>query len=354
MKKITSLEYNTVLFFLIRACFIEISSSIIIASSKEDAWISILIGFLFGLMIFFLYEKMKSQYNDKDIIEINFINFKHLGFLVNFVILIGVLIFTICNFWSLVHFIDSQFLYKTSTFIVTIAVFLPICYASFKDLHILGKVSLVLFYIGMFFIIFILFGLVSGINTENIKPILHNNIFYGAFVFIAFNILPIFLLTIIPKNMIKDYSKKMNLCFYFISTFSLLNVMFLTISIFGIDLASIYNYPSFHLLKRVSVLDFIDRVESILSLEWIFALFVLIIMGLLFIKQAIFKMINFNKKTNNKIIFVICTLIAIITNFIFLTHGESDYFFTHYLIYFLYFSFLILPFISYIKGLKKS
>ena len=154
--------------------------------------------------------------------------------------------------------------------------------------------------------------------------------------------------------MIKDYSKKMNLCFYFISTFSLLNVMFLTISIFGIDLASIYNYPSFHLLKRVSVLEFIDRVESILSLEWIFALFVLIIMGLLFIKQAIFKMFNFNKKTNNKIIFVICTLIAIITNFIFLTHGESNYFFTHYLIYFLYFSFLILPFISYIKGLKKS
>ncbi len=351
MRKISSLEYNTILFFLIRACFIEVTVGILISMCSEDAWISIILGIILGVIPFFLFHFIKINNPNKNIIDIINNNFKFCRSL-NFIILIGVLIFTICNFWNLIHFIDSQFLYKTSTWIITSAVILPICYAVSKDFHVVSKVSLILFYVVIIFMIFIILGLISGINIDNLKPILFTrpkNILCGSFIFIAYNVLPIFLLTIIPNNKIINYSAKKNFLFYLFATISLLNIMFLTISIFGIDLASLYDYPSFHLLKRVSVLEIANRIESILSLEWIFALFVLIIIGLFFIKEGIKVIFKVDKKTNNKIIIVICIAISFISNVIFLTHGTSEYFFQNYLIYILYIIFFIIPFAIFIK-----
>ncbi len=350
MKKITSFEYNTILFLLIRASFIEVTVKILINMCKEDAWISIILGIILGIAPFCIFQYIKNKNPDKNIINIVTENFKHSHFIIN-TFIISVLIFTTCNLWNLIHFIDSQFLYKTSTWIITSAVIIPICYAATKDINTISKVTTILFYIIIIFMMFIIFGLTKGINIENIKPILNTNpknIINGAILFIAFNILPLFLLTIIPNN--KIINNKNNFICYVLATISLLNIMFLTITIFGIDLAALYDYPSFHLLKRVIVLEIIDRIESILSLEWIFSLFIIIIIGLFFIKETL----NITlKKTNNKIIIVICIFMGIVSNIIFKTHGTSEHFYTHYLIYILYISFFILPLIIVIKNLNK-
>lgn len=332
MRKISSLEYNTLMFFLIRASFIEVTVNILIMSVKQDAWISVLLGTILGLIPYFIFYLFRKKYSNKSINNVSGNILKVLSFTCVF-------IYTLCGFWNLVHFIDSQFLYKTSTWIITISVIIPLFYAVSKDFHVFSKVSLLMFFVVILFILLIVLGLVGGINIDNLKPILISgcdNIFFGAFNFVAFNILPIGLLLFIPKDKIDKFSFKRNLIFYFISCLTLLNIMFLTISVFGIELASLYDYPSFHLLKRVSVLDIIDRFESILSLEWVFALFIQIGMGLFYLKDCI------NKKTNN-MMFIICLIMVILCNFIFLTHGTEEYFFENYLIYILYFVFLGIP-----------
>lgn len=335
MKKISSLEYNTLMFFLIRASFIEVTVNILIMTSKQDAWISVLLGSILGIIPYLIFYKFRLKYPNKSITDVSGI-MKYISF-------IGVFIYTVCGLWNLVHFIDSQFLYKTSTWIITISVIIPLMYAISKDFHVFSKVSLIMFFVVCLFIVCIILGLIGGINVDNLKPLLGGgNVFWGAFNFVAFNVLPLCLLLIIPKDKIIGYSIKKNILFYIISCLTLINIMFLTISVFGIELASLYDYPSFHLLKRVSVLDIFDRLESILSLEWVFALFVQIGMGLFYLKDY------FHKKTNN-IMFIICLISAIICNFIFLTHGTEEYFFENYLIYILYFVFLIIPILLLLK-----
>ena len=86
--------------------------------------------------------------------------------------------------------------------------------------------------------------------------------------------------------------------FYILAGLSLLNVIFMTITIFGIGLSKIYEYPCFEILKRVSILDIIDRVGSILVVEWIFALFILISVAVYFLKMTFIQ--TFTKFKNSK------------------------------------------------------
>ena len=357
MKKITSLEYNTLIWFLTRATFIEITAEILLNTAHQDSWISIIIAIVFGIIPFFLYSYLKNKFPDKNIITLNKEKFGKFGTFLNLILIASTLIFTICSFWIVVNFIDSQYLYRTPTIMIIIILILPVIYTIIKDFHIFSKVSLIMFYISLFFIIIILTGLISNIDINNIKPILNNspnNILYGTFCFIGFNILPLFLLNIIPQNKIKNYSPKKSFVFYLISSLSLLNVMFLTISIFGIHLSELYNYPSFHLLKRVSVLDIIDRVESILSLEWFLALFVQIITALFFIKEALKETFKPKEKTNNIIMIIVCLIIAFLTQIIFTTKGTEIAYFKNQLIYILYISYFLIPIITLLKSLKKT
>ena len=357
MKKITSLEYNTLLWFLTRATFIEITAEILLNNAHQDSWISILIAIIIGILPFLLYSYLKNKYPDKNIIQINKEKLGKFGTILNIILIAGTFIFTICSFWIIVHFIDSQYLYRTPTIMIIIILILPVIYTIIKDFHIFSKVNLIMFYISLFFILVILSGLITNINIDNIKPILNNNpknILYGTFCFIGFNILPIFLLTIIPKNKITNYSPKKSFIFYIISGLSLLNVMFLTISIFGIHLSELYNYPSFHLLKRVSVLDMIDRVESILSLEWFLALFVQIMISLFFIKEALKETFQTKEKTNNITMIIVCIITAIISFLIFTTKGTEIAYFQNILIYLLYIIYFIIPLITFFKSLKKT
>lgn len=357
MKKITSLEYNTLLWFLTRATFIEITAEILLNNAHQDSWISILIAIIIGILPFLLYSYLKNKYPDKNIIQINKEKLGKFGTILNIILIAGTFIFTICSFWIIVHFIDSQYLYRTPTIMIIIILILPVIYTIIKGFHIFSKVNLIMFYISLFFILVILSGLISNINIDNIKPILNNNpknILYGTFCFIGFNILPIFLLTIIPKNKITNYSPKKSFIFYIISGLSLLNVMFLTISIFGIHLSELYNYPSFHLLKRVSVLDMIDRVESILSLEWFLALFVQIMISLFFIKEALKETFQTKEKTNNITMIIVCIITAIISFLIFTTKGTEIAYFQNILIYLLYIIYFIIPLITFFKSLKKT
>ena len=357
MKKINSLEYNTLIWFLTRATFIEITAEILLNTAHQDSWISIIIAIIFGIIPFFLYSYLKNKFPDKNIITLNKEKFGKFGTFLNLILIASTLIFTICSFWIVVNFIDSQYLYRTPTIMIIIILILPVIYTIIKDFHIFSKVSLIMFYISLFFIIIILTGLISNIDINNIKPILNNspnNILYGTFCFIGFNILPLFLLNIIPQNKIKNYSPKKSFVFYLISSLSLLNVMFLTISIFGIHLSELYNYPSFHLLKRVSVLDIIDRVESILSLEWFLALFVQIITALFFIKEALKETFKPKEKTNNIIMIIVCLIIALLTQNIFTTKSTEIAYFKNQLIYILYISYFLIPIITLLKSLKKT
>ena len=131
----------------------------------------------------------------------------------------------------------------------------------------------------------------------------------------------------------------------------------MTITIFGIGLSSIYEYPCFEILKRVSILDIIDRVESILTIEWILALFIIISMILYFLKESFkttFKNIKKIDKKGNYFVIVVSLITLIVSSIIFLTNGMELEFFKGPFIYLAIFSFVLLPIITALKAKSSS
>ena len=355
MKKITSLEYNTLIWFIIRACFVELTITKVLALTKQDSWISILIGIIIGLIPFSIFEYIKNKYPNYNYIILNKKLFKY-GNIINLIILIGCIILSTCIFWILVHFANSLFLYKTNPLIISIAFIIPICYASTKEMHIISKVSLIIFYISVIFNIMIMTGLTSEIDISNIKPLFENKskIIETSLIFTALNITKIFFLNIIPKNKVINHSSKINYLTYFITTINLLDIALSSVCIFGIDLATIYEYPAFQILKRVNILGIISKLESILAIEGIFSIFIVITIIIYYAKAIIIQTFKPKEKTNKYITISICSIILILNNIMFQTNEEANSFFIEPLIYIIYIIFVFLPLITLVKSLYHT
>ncbi len=357
MKKIKSLEYNTMIWFIIRAGFTEITLTAIIHSIGQDSWISLIIGAIIGLIPFTIYEYLKNKYPEDNYVSLNKKLFKKTGNILNMIVFIGCLIANICTFWVLVHFANSLFLYRTSSWIISLILIFPILYAATKGIHIISKVSLILFYISILFCITIMIGLTNEIDINNVKPILENNpnkIFYSSLIFSAFNIVKVFFLNIIPKDKITNHSSKINYLTYAITCLNIINITIMAICIFGIDLAKLYEYPAFQILKRVNILGVIDRVESILSVEGMFSIFIEMSIITYYGKETITQTFKLKEKTNKYIIIPICLITVITSNLIFKNHELGEQIFTHYLVYIIYFIFVFLPIITLLKSLYNA
>jgi spore germination protein KB len=185
-------------------------------------------------------------------------------------------------------------------------------------------------YIAIILYIISALGLSFQIKLTNIEPILENGflpVIKGVYNYIAYMILPIFFILIVPKNQID--SKKLNkgiIITYFITNLCIFIVMFLVISVFGIELTKLYQYPSYHILKRVFIGGFIERMENTLSLQWIITLFI----SSLFTEYYTVRTLKDNFNLNNKLIIFIAFIIMYISQYIFKNNTLSEVFFAKY------------------------
>ena len=135
---------------------------------------------------------------------------------------------------------------------------------------------------------------------EGLQPIVTGSLHY-----VAYNILPIFLLTIIPKDQIKkDRHFNQHVIYsYLITNVMLFIIAFCTLSILGIELCQLYQYAEFHILKRVSILGFITRVENTLSIQWIFDMLITCAIAVYFVENGIKRIWHTQSEKNEKIIY---------------------------------------------------
>ena len=154
----------------------------------------------------------------------------------------------------------------------------------------------------------------------------------------------LFLLLNIPRNKIKDDDNFLKHKIYTLifSSFTLFSVTYLVLTIYGIKLASLLQFPEFHLLKNISIFGFIERMENILALQWIFDYYVILTFLVLFIG-------DYTKP--NKINYVIIgIIIVIISAFIFSSNTVGDTFIKHKLSHMIYFVYFFIPLLIAIKN----
>ncbi len=308
--KINSLQLGSMLIIITMSSFIGIGIFSIIKTAGRDAYISVLIAGIVGIIILGLLLYISSFDENKTISELNIYIFGPIfGKFLNIIFIIIALLIGINAMYNLTNFIVSQFLSETPLIVVGLLFTLLCIYINIKGIETISRVSLILLVINVILYLTAVFGLTTEIDINNLKPFLEFGItpsLKGAFHLITLNISPIFLLLSIPKNKIIDKNKfnKTLSIFYIISIIFMFFTISITMATLGLELSQIYQYPEYIVLKRINLFNFLDRLENILNIQWILGLFLVNTTTIYYISNII--------KKDNKIIKIIVSFVILI------------------------------------------
>ena len=329
--KISTLQIFSLCWQLILSVDIGIISYISLISVKQDGWISVIIAGILGLIPVFLYLYLMNYRPEMNFTELN----EHLfgkvgGKILNTIVALLIAFCVMLYFNNLNNFITSQYLHKTPTLFGIIIFSIPVIYLLNQGLTTIGRTSFILFVFGLMLLFLTLIGLIGQVDLNNFMPIMEHDfsdLSSTAIKIVPYTAFALILLLCVPKKDIID-SQKLNkriIVAYIASFVTVLSALFFIVGVLGPELAQIYQYPEFHVLKRISIGGFIERVESTLSLRWIFYIFTTLVFGLYFIKKYIQTTFKIKKEKNLNIISSIVSIILLIScNWLFSSNTQSN------------------------------
>jgi hypothetical protein len=166
------------------------------------------------------------------------------------------------------------------------------------------------------FIINIL-ALYQQTDFSNFLPLLKvntNNIIPTSLKIFSINLLPLLIVLIIPKNCITDQKKynKTIIISYIIGVIISISLVIVTFGVLGINLVKAFEYPGYIVLRKIELFGFLERIENVISLQWIVGSFIYLSLIIYTISKSIpLKSIK-SHKIINSIIGII--LILLVTN----------------------------------------
>lgn len=317
-RKITNFEIASLNYFVTRAFLVGMTFNALINVTKRDSWIIPLISIPFDIIFILIINKIINYEPDLNIVQkITKLFGKIIGSIILIFICIFLLMMGTLNYLTLNNFIQSQFLTRTPMIAITILFMITIFYILCKGITVISRTSNILFYINVLLFVISFSGLISSFELENLKPIFMSSTkdyLSGINSYYAFHIAPMFLLTMIPKNkVINPKIKKTLIISTIFSSITMFAVIFATLSTLGYELAALYEYPEFHVLKQATLVGASSRIESILVIQLIFDIFIYCTLIIYLMGNGIKEIIKVKKI---KIIyFVCCSLLVITTTF---------------------------------------
>jgi len=293
--KINTFQYSILIMFLILSSFSGIGFHNIVKISKVDCYISIIISYFLGLIILGLTLYISNYEPDKNIHEKIYCLFgKVLGGIINLIINIVVIIISVVLIYGICNFIVSQYLSETPILIIGLMLEIVVIYTVSKGIETIVRSNIIFLVIALSLSALSFISLFPQIDTSNLKPFLEHglsNPIKGGIVITLTNIVPIIAILIIPKNRIINYPKvpKYLLFTYTLSYIIMLLITIKTISVLGINLTQIYQHPEYIVLKKISILNFFDKVENIIFIKWILSSFSSLTILVYFLSNSIKK-----------------------------------------------------------------
>lgn len=292
-KLISSFSFVVLMTSIICSSFFGVGIYCLIRASSIDSWFSILISSLFYFIIILLFINIFS-YEPKLSIRDKIIKLygKKLGFIFNLILCILFFLVGVNYMYNLNSFIVSQYLSDTPLVVIGISFIFLITYINIKNIECISRTSIILSYIIIIFFLLTFFNLLPKVDINNFKPIFKDGIkdsIIGSLYIVTMNFSISFLLLIIPKNRIQNEEKYKK--YIILSSVISIILMFSTIVIIlgnlGIYLASYYQYPEYMVLKRIELFSFLNRLENIFIISWIFMIFITLTLIVYYISNTI-------------------------------------------------------------------
>lgn len=314
--------------FLSRVLYFGMGLSYLIYSNESNSMISLLFGMILGYFVLKILLK-KIDYNFfKGILGKFLITFTSL-YLINEIIIA----FTTLG--------SNFYLTHTPPFIISILLFLLVIYGSSKSINTLERMSTILLYMAIFIIGFIILGTFNNIDFNNYA--IYNfkidlSFIRGIFSSMIYSISP----NILLLGLYNEIDSKKILKGYVIGSISIYLTYLLIIGVLGITLSSIYRYPEYALLKKIVMLDFIEKQENFLALIYFIDLFVTGVVSSSVLKRL------YNPKTY----YMLLISLLLFTLFIFINNYQNVLLIYHYSSYILFAPVVLMLVFPYKKSLK--
>jgi len=272
--------------FMIITLLFSIGTAILIipasvtSEAKQDAWIAAITGVVLSLPIVKLFVALGNRTPTLTFIEANE---KILGrFFAKFTT-IGFIIITLLSAGELLYFIGifmkTEIMPETPTMAFAFLFSIIIIYAAFLGIEVFARSAEILFPIFILIFIFFVIFIVPSIHIENLQPIMETpkkSLFFSMIRFISLFSFPLaVLLTIFPSTV--NVQKSAQKGFYIgtiIGGIVLITMITLSILVLGPTNTASRAFPSYSLAQRISIGNFLQRIEVIMAAMWIISIYI--------------------------------------------------------------------------------
>lgn len=280
-KEIISSRQFTIITFLysIGTAILIIPASITNAA-KQDAWIAASIGIILSLLVIKLFITLANQTPSLNFIEANE---KILGRFLGKFTAICFLILTFLSAGELLYFIGifmkTEVMPETPTMAIALLFIIIIMYAAYLGIETFARSAEILFPLFVSIFIFFVVCISPQITFENIQPVLEatkSSMFYSIIRFMSIFSFPlIVLLMLYPAAVNVQQSAQKG---FYIGTilggFVLVTLIVLSILVLGPENTASRTFPSYALAQRISIGNFLQRIEIIMAFMWISSIYI--------------------------------------------------------------------------------
>ncbi|MBE4907332.1 endospore germination permease [Bacillus luteolus] len=332
--------------------------TILASVAKQDAWISCLIAIIVGVLLAWFYGSFSKIDPNLSYFELAvFALGKWVGRCIALVTLSLHLVLSSFLLWDIGDFLVTQILVGTPIEVIYyLFIFVTIVYGVRLGIEPIAR-SAEIFIPWIFLIfIFIVIFLLPEAEAKNLFPIFEEGvrpILYGSYYVVGFPFVEMVLLLMITPH-VSD-KKKVTSAFIWgvvLGGAILFSLTLLSILVLGPDFSTRNEFPIYVLVKKISIGNFLERIEVLIALIWFLSIFfklALVSYSFLIGMSQLFNLKDYRPLTFPFGILVIVLTLIMIPSSIYLK-AFSKYASTPYMILIG----LILPLVVFIMGKMKK
>ncbi|NTU21821.1 endospore germination permease [Brevibacillus sp. HB1.2] len=262
------------------------------ALAKQDAWISVLIGLVVGLLNIVLLIAVGKLYRNQSFFT--FVD-QTVGRVLGTIITLSFISYTLfsagAHVMEIGDFVGTHLLVSTPRFAIQLLFIIVIMFGVSLGLQTVAESAEIYFVWFFFFFVLLMITLLPQAEISRISPVFENGwkpILQGSTAAIAFpySELVIFM-AVLP--FVSPIQKRMRSFFLgtLLGGIVLFIIMLMCILVLGADQTARHFYPTYVLIKQLKLGDFIQRLEAIIAVIWFIAVSVKITLYCLFFHLGI-------------------------------------------------------------------
>lgn len=277
-KKISPLQFGLLVVVFTIGSSILLTPSGLAGIAMQDAWIASLVGIVISMMIIILFSILAKLYPRNTFVEYYELIF---GKWIGKIMAVPFIYFSFIGasglLFNMGNFMVTQIMPETPIEVFNTVFALVILYGLRLGIEVIARTAEIFFPWMVLLILLLVIAVIPQIEITRIQPILEadvKTIIHGAIVYASISGMPciVFAMLIPSLHKLKSIGKTF-VTANIIGGIVIAVITFTCIGVLGADVTSRAAFPSYVLAKKISVADFMERIEVIVAIIWFITLF---------------------------------------------------------------------------------